>query len=147
VYDSDATASWTLFFSAYEGAESGRTPFWWNIAQDSTSGAGTPGYTRIDLDLSASPVAVREWTDLDGDMVNTIVSYCLDLTTVGATVPNAARFFGAAVHGRRTITPAPTLDTFGDVSTGHPFLQHIEALVDSASPPAAAAATTVPRTP
>ncbi len=131
VYDDDDTAEWTLRISAYEGAESGTTPFWWDIEQASTGVAGTPGYTRIDLDLFAGPVVVREWTDLNGDMANTMVSYSLELTTIGATDPTAVRFFGAAVNWRRNISPAPTSAAFGDISTGHAFFQHIEALVAS----------------
>jgi len=45
----------------------------------------------------------------------------------GATLGDL-RFKAVDIWWRRQISPAPGTATFGDVSTGHPFFQHIEAL-------------------
>jgi len=131
VYDNDASASWNLSFSAYEGGEGATQPDIIPFGSGSTSVSGVPGYTRISLDLTGSPVVIREWFDLSGDGFRNMLGYGLQMTTSGAADFNQMRFFGAAVRWSRTITPAPGSATFGDVPLGSFGFQHIEALVAS----------------
>jgi hypothetical protein len=131
VYDNDASASWSLAFTAYEGGEGATLPDIIALASGSTSVSGVPGYTRISLDLTGSPVVIREWFDLSGDGSTNMLGYGLQMSTVSAADFNQMRFFGAAVRWSRTITPAPGSATFGDVPLASFGFQHIEALVAS----------------
>lgn len=131
VYDNDASAEWTLAFTAYEGGEGVTVPDIIFFGSSTTGVPDTPGYTRIFLDLTASPVVIREWFDLSGDGSTNMLGYGLQMSTSGAADFDQMRFFGAAVRWSRTITPAPGSATFGDVPLGSFGFQHIEALVDS----------------
>jgi hypothetical protein len=55
-------------------------------------------------------------------------SYMLDLLMPATT---AVGLRGVIVHWFRQVSPAPATATFGDVPTGHPFFQFVEALVES----------------
>ena len=55
--------------------------------------------------------------------------YNLRIYTESGTPTN--QFRGIWLRTWRQISPAPASATFNDVSTGHPFFQHIEALADS----------------
>ena len=131
VYDNDAGASWDLSFTAYEGGEGAIVPDIISLASGSTGGPEMPGYDRISLDLTGSPVVIREWFDLSGDGFTNMLGYGLQMNTSGAADPNQMRFFGAGVRWSRTITPEPGSATFGDVPLGSFGFQHVEALADS----------------
>lgn len=67
--------------------------------------------------------------DVDADGSSDHVTHRLFLGMgAGATVGLG----GARIFWRRQVSPAPAQPTFGDVATGHPFFQYIEALAASA---------------
>ena len=74
---------------------------------------------------------------MDFDPDYTVVYYSSDSFTAGsyglsATVFGTSHYIrGVIIHWERQISPAPVSATFGDVSTGHLFFRHIEALVAS----------------
>ncbi|BAO45667.1 S-layer homology domain-containing protein [Thiolapillus brandeum] len=131
VYDNDANARWNFDISGYEGAVSfGSTPSYKSFGTGTTDTAGTPGYTTIPITLT-TPFVVREWADMNGDGIENINSFNLDLYTTQVDGTDTMRFWGAAVRWQRTISPAPATATFSDVPTDHWAFQQIEALADS----------------
>lgn len=73
-------------------------------------------------------------TDVDNDGVLEDVHYILVARFGNATVDvfdGSIRLRGVRLLFRRRVSPAPSSATFGDVPTGHPFFQFIEALADS----------------
>ncbi len=130
VYDNDTGGGWYFDFHGYEGAPFEGTPHYVSFASGSTGASETPGYTAIQL-YPNPPVVVHEWADLNGDDIQNIVSYNLSLAGTQTSGTNTLRFWGAAVHWTRTISPAPATATFIDVPVGSFGFQHIEALAAS----------------
>jgi len=70
----------------------------------------------------AGPLNVRIPNNLDHQYV---------LLVEQAPSPRPQYFGGVEVWWHRTVSPAPAVATFGDVPTGHPFFQFVEALAAS----------------
>ncbi len=83
-----------------------------NIAT-TTAATGTPGYTSNSVNTNET---IQNGT-------NTYIARAI----LGVDGTNLS-FMGFRLYWSRQIAPAPGTATFGDVSTGHPFFQHIEAL-------------------
>lgn len=130
VYDNDTTGDWYFDFHGYEGAPFAGSPHYVSFVNGSTGAADTPGYTAIQLYPSPA-VVVHEWADINGDGTQNVVSYNLSLEGTQVSGTNTLRFWGAAVHWTRTISPAPATATFPDVPTNFWAFQSVEALVAS----------------
>lgn len=78
--------------------------------------AASPGCAPVFVDLGASNFVVD-------NAANTLM---LDVILGSGDSTNA--FAGATVHYVLQVSPAPGTATFGDVPTGHPFFQFVEAL-------------------
>ena len=132
VYDNTATAAWNLLtLYKYESSTSDSfPPNWVSLAYMSTPIAATPGYTSPCVDLSANPVVINYWGDLNTDGESNWLSYILLAKSVGATDDSLA-LWGAVLAWNRTISAAPAGATFADVPTGYWAFQHIEALAAS----------------
>ena len=131
VYDADDSGSWLFDFHGYETSLSSfPQPSYTSFGTLLTGDVATPGYLTLSIDLDP-PVVIYEWTDMNGDDFEGLVSYNLSLEALGFGDPADMRFWGGAVHWSRTVSPAPATATFGDVPTGHWAFQYVEALVDS----------------
>ena len=132
VYDISPTAHWNLLtMYEYESSTSDSfPPNWVSLAFMSTPLAATPGYTSPCVDLSSNPILINYWGDLNTDGESNWLSYILFAKSVGAT-DDVVALWGAVLAWNRTISPAPAVSSFPDVSTGFWAFQHIEALVAS----------------
>ena len=74
------------------------------------------------MDFNASPI---------GWPVTTNAGQQLVINVEFAASAGIPRFGFAEIRWRRTVSPPPAFATFGDVPTGHPFFQYVEALYDS----------------
>ena len=128
VYDTDSTGGWFFDVHGYEGAIRGPASYT-SFGSDSTSGA--PGYTTIAISLISTPIIVREGADMDGDGIGNPNSFNLSLEGYQSDNASSLRFWGAGIHWKRTISPAPTNASFTDVPTNHWAFQQIEALASS----------------
>jgi hypothetical protein len=129
VADDDPDGYVSLEFYGYEAGLSG-PPTRTKLAGGDTATGGTPGITSIEL-LLDPPVVVREWTDIDGDGLSDVASYVLTVGCYNPSDVNLLRFWGVLVTWSRTVSPAPSTATFGDVPTGHAFFQFVEALANA----------------
>jgi hypothetical protein len=127
-HDGNLTENVWLDFYAIESARAGVGPFIMGWGPIQTT--GTPGYTTGALALSAAPVPIRAWQDLNTDGIVTWVSYNISIWTGNGADPSV-QFFGAVVKWRRIISPAPGSATFPDVSPSFWAFQEIEALAAS----------------
>jgi S-layer homology domain len=96
--------------------------------QAATSGA--PG----DTVLTFMPNHTVRYDDFDGDGGGEFVGYVLTVQFGLNNTPNyttALRLRGARILYRRQVSPAPSVATFADVPTNHPFFQFVEALAAS----------------
>jgi len=133
LYDASTTGYWYFDLHGYEGAfpEGGSTtPSYTSFADASTGISDAPGYVILPV-YPSPPVVVREWTDMNGDSVESTVSYNLSLEAYDSDGAGDLRFWGVAVRWTRTISPAPASATFADVPTDHWAFQFVEALVDA----------------
>ena len=128
-YDFNATEDVFLDFYAFESASAGTLPFMMGWGPIQTT--GQPLYTTVTLNLTATPVLIRAWLDLDINGIPNWVSYHLSVWT-GNAADASVRFFGAVIEWRRIISPAPAVATFPDVSPSFWAFQEIEALAASA---------------
>jgi len=128
-YDFNATEDVFLDFYAFESASVGTLPFMTGWGPIQTT--GQPLYTTVTLNLTATPVLIRAWLDLDINGIPNWVSYHLSVWT-GNAADASVRFFGAVIEWRRIISPAPAVATFPDVSPSFWAFQEIEALAASA---------------
>jgi S-layer family protein len=93
--------------------------------------SGSPGETIVggDPDLQ-----VLYQTDVDTDGTLEDVSYIVNARFGNAVVDvfdGSIRLRSVRLLFRRRVSPAPGTSTFGDVPTGHPFFQFVEALAAS----------------
>jgi len=128
-YDSNATENVFLDFYAFESATAGSPPFMTGWGPIQTT--GQPLWTTVTLNLSATPVLIRAWQDLDLNGIPNWVSYQISIWT-GNAADQSVQFFGAVVEWRRIISPAPAVATFPDVAPAFWAFQEIEALAASA---------------
>lgn len=84
-----------------------------------------------DVFLAPGCTLFEVFPDPETTIDNLNYSYRLRLRDVSETNVFATRFFGVRVFLQRQVSPPPATATFGDVPTGHPFFQHIEALAAS----------------
>lgn len=89
------------------------------------------GYQEIPLTLDP-PVVVRLDVDADADGHAHVGAWIMEFhVSRGALLSSPVGFWGAVVHWRRTISPAPATATFSDVSTEHWAFPFVEALAAS----------------
>lgn len=94
-------------------------------------GVCDPALAEVGTVLSQEPGCSLFEVFPDTTIDNLNYSYRLRLHDVSETNGFATRFFGVRVFLQRQVSPPPATATFGDVPTGHPFFQHVEALVAS----------------
>ena len=89
-----------------------------SLATSSSGVAATPDCARF-----FTPLGIPETID---NFTNT---YVVQIDADGTD--NTVRFQAVRIYYRLQVSPAPSVATFNDVSTGHPFFQWIEALAAS----------------
>jgi len=94
----------------------------------STSEATPNGYGFLCMGRK-SETLVRKFQDLDGDGRSGYVKYLVRMHFEGN--PGSLGFGGALIKWQRTISPAPAVATFGDVSTSYVYFKAIQALAAS----------------
>jgi hypothetical protein len=131
--DQITTGRLDMEFQAYESAfDNSSSPYTHSFGVITTGQAEMPGYGTLVLDLSASPVVIRCWEDLNGDSIQNYVSYNIVVTAYGSGLSTwAMGMFGVTFVWERTISPAPATATFPDVPTTMWAFQYVEALVAS----------------
>jgi hypothetical protein len=93
------------------------------LASISTGVPATPGYALLCADLQP-PVLIRTTGDLNNDGVSGTLQYW-----VGAQIPACDVMAGPIILAwQRAVSPPPTMATFPDVPTDHPYFRFIEAL-------------------
>jgi len=109
------------------------------LANVSTDFVGIPGIAVACL-VPAVPIRVRSSGNLDGDADAGWTAYALRAAFFFGpcggqpTVASGGDLLGfgaAVVSWRRTVAPAPSVATFADVPTSHPFFPFVEALASS----------------
>jgi len=88
------------------------------------STSGSPGATTITADLTGS--VIRYQQDIGSDGSYEVLHHFLRVDTPSSTAVRMVR-----LRWHRQVSPAPPAATFGDVPTGHPFFQFVEALANS----------------
>ncbi|MFV1995416.1 MAG: S-layer homology domain-containing protein [Verrucomicrobiales bacterium] len=128
VYDNDPACGWYLSFTRYEGSEGTPGPQIDVMVNQSTTDPETPGYVRLNTDLSASPQMIGSWEDINGDGLYHYTAYVLTAELLGCGGGNNLRLFGAGFNWSRVVSPAPASATFSDVPVGSFGFKHVEAL-------------------
>ena len=92
--------------------------------QPAGSTNGSPGDTAIVVDVTGS--VIRYQQDIGGDSSYEVLHHYLRVDAPSSTAVRMVR-----LRWHRQVSPAPAAASFGDVPTGHPFFQFVEALADS----------------
>lgn len=85
---------------------------------------GSPGATTIVVDVTGSTIRYQQ--DLGQDFSYEVLHHYLRVDAPSSTAVTMVR-----LRWHRQVSPAPAVASFGDVPTGHPFFQFVEALADS----------------
>ena len=88
------------------------------VAQFGTGGAATPGCVLLDADIA-------DFT------VNNATEHLNVYVNLNGAAGNLTRFASVRLFYRLRVSPAPSIATFSDVPTSHPFFQFVEALARS----------------
>jgi hypothetical protein len=88
------------------------------------STSGSPGSTTIVVDVTGSTIRYQQ--DIGGDSSYEVLHHYVQVDAPSNTAVRMVR-----VRWHRQVSPAPASATFGDVPTGHPIFQFVEALADS----------------
>ena len=89
---------------------------------------GAPGQTVVGGDPN---LQIRYQFDVDNDGTEEVVHHMLWAGFPDGNLSGAIRLRSVRLQFRRQVSPAPVSATFGDVPTGHPFFQFVEALAAS----------------
>jgi hypothetical protein len=120
--DSNAGEDLTLSSCATAVDESTGVPFGPLSCLLLGSTSGSPGSTIITADVTGS--VIRYQQDIDSNGSYEVLHHFLRVDTPSSTAVRMVR-----LRWHRQVSPAPTSATFGDVPTGHPFFQFVEAMV------------------
>lgn len=107
---------------------------WRHCLPDAQSGVYTStllGERKTALDAGHTYIPVPSHVGVfntDVDTRSCVYSLWVDLGESGTCDLNFLYLQKATAEWVRQVSPPPTTATFGDVSTGHPFFQHVEAL-------------------
>lgn len=131
LYTSDTTSTGQLSLDVirYEQSATVGQPSAYEYlgVQDNTGMAWASGYQALCVFPDHT---ITTWDDVNGDGYEGRVTYVMQASLTGGE-GNSLQVGNISLNWSRQISPAPGSATFDDVPTGHPFFQHIEALVDS----------------